>query len=116
MPHIRVLGFRAHSNGPALVIDTDSNWIDLTIQTGSVLAIQLLGGSSYPVYIFNFRHGKPTLVAKDRSAGGITYAEEHLDNPIRDVVVITVPPKVYPDESGAFPQGAPHRYRLNETE
>ncbi len=111
-PHIRGLGFRDRTNRPSLVVDTDGDWITLTIQTGPVLAIQLLGGSSDSIYIFNFRNKEPTLVARDRTAGGVAYSERHLDHPVRDFVLISVPPKVYPDGNGALPKVRPHQYRL----
>lgn len=108
---IQLLGYSAGQRRPALVINTGAKWLDLIIQTENVLIVQALDGvSSAALYIAQFQNGKPMLVAKDRTVGGVSYSEDHREG--GDYVIITVPLKVYRDERGNPPPVAPHRYRL----
>jgi hypothetical protein len=108
---IQLLGYSARQTRPALVINTGAKHADLLIQTGNALVLQAQDGvSSSALYLVQFQNGKPVLVAKDRTVGGVSYSEDHQD--IGDYVTITVPLKTYRDETAKPSDVPPHQYRL----
>jgi hypothetical protein len=85
--------------------------LELSIQTGNALIVQAVDGvTSSALFVAQFRNGNPVLVAKDRTSGGVSYSEDHSET--GDYVIITVPLKVYRDQTTHPPDVPPHRYRL----
>ena len=108
---IQLLGYSARKPRPVLVINTGAKELGLLIQTGNALIVQAQDAvSSAALYVAQFRNGKPVLVAKDRTVGGVSYSEDHRE--IGDYVILTVPLKVYRDETTKPPDVPPHQYRL----
>lgn len=108
---IQLLGYSARQSRPSLVINTGARWLDLQIQTGNTLIVQASDGvTSSVLYVLQFQNGKPVLVAKDRTVGGVSYSEDHQGN--GDYVIINVPLKSYRDETADPPAVPPHQYRL----
>ena len=108
---IQLLGYSARQRRPALLINTGAKSLELLIQTENVIIAQAQDGvSSAALYIAQFQKGKPVLVAKDRTVGGVSYSEDHRRT--GDYVIITVPLKIYRDETIKQPDVPPHRYRL----
>lgn len=104
---IQLVGFTSGSTTPTLVEPGDH--IELLIQTGTLILIQMTAGSSSPTLVAQFRKGIPVLLGREDGVGGVTYSEDHKDG---DYAIITIPQKAFPDASGKFPKVAPHRYRL----
>jgi hypothetical protein len=108
---IQLLGYSERQSQPILLINTGAKRLELLIQTENVLIVQAEDGvSSSALYIAQFQNGKPLLVAKDRTVGGVSYSEDHQGT--GDYVMITVPLKVYRDGTTKQSDVAPHRYRL----
>ena len=104
---IQLVGFRAGATTPTLIEPGDH--IELLIQTGTLILVQMTAGSSSPTLVAQFRKGIPVLLGREDGVGGVTYSEDHTDG---DYAIITIPQKTSPNASGKFPKVAPHRYRL----
>ncbi len=104
---IQLLGFKANASAPSLM--EGGSPIELLIQTGTLLVIQMMAGSSDPTLVAQFQKGNPVLLGREDGVGGITYSEDHKDG---DYAIITIPQKSFPDVYGKFPTVPPHRYRL----
>ena len=108
--HIQLLGFKRGSERPSIVVNTEAHLTALVIQTGSVLAVEVIDGvSSYGFYLLTFKQGSPIVVGQDRTVGNVSYSESHLEHPVRDLVNFVVPLKTYPGE----PKKVPKTYHLN---
>src|SRR5690349_8626316 len=55
---IQVLMFEADASKPAVFLDTHELWPTLLVHSQNVLVMQMIGGSSSPVYILRFRKGR----------------------------------------------------------
>jgi hypothetical protein len=85
--------------------------LDLQIQTRNIFIVQAGDGvSSSALYVLQFQNGKPVVVAKDRTVGGVSYSEDH--QAAGDYVIIKVPLKIYRDETAHPDAVPPHQYRL----
>jgi hypothetical protein len=104
---IQLLGFKAHANTPSLV--EPGSHVELLIQTGTLIVVQMTAGSSSPTLVAQFQKGLPVLLGREDGVGGVTYSEDHKDS---DYAIITIPQKTFPDAYGKFPEVPPHRYRL----
>lgn len=105
---IQLLGFRAGAKSPSLI--EGGSQIELLIQTGTLLLIQMTAGSSSPTLVAQFRKGSPVLLGREDGVGGVSYREDHTNG---DYAIITIPQKTFPDGSRRFPNvRPPHRYRL----
>lgn len=98
-PSIQLAGFKAGEHEPTLLIDTEQPAVGRLIQTGTVLFVQVVAGSSSPTYILQIS-----------AAGGVAYREEYLRE--GDFAVFSVPLKTYPDETGKFSNTQPRIIRL----
>lgn len=104
---VQLLGFKANTDVPALI--EGGSHIELLIQTGTVLVMQMTAGSSSPTLVAQFQKGNPVLLGREDGVGGITYKEEHKDG---DYAIVTIPQKVFPNAYGKFANVPPHQYRL----
>lgn len=55
---VQVLMFEAYASKAAMFLDTHDRWPSLLVHSRNVLVIQMIGGTSSPVYIFRFQNGK----------------------------------------------------------
>ena len=103
---VQLVGFKADANTPALV--ERGSHIELLIQTGTVLVMQMTAGSSSPTLVVQFQKGTPVLLGREGGTGGVTYREDRKNG----YAIVTIPQKVFPDAYGKFPNVPPHQYRL----
>jgi len=101
---IQLVGFEADAREPSLI--EGGSHIELLIQTGTVIVIQMTAGSSSPTLVAQFQKGKPMLLAREDGIGGVTYSEDG------EYAVVTIPQKTFPNADGKFAEAPPHRYRL----
>ena len=104
---IQLVGFTANSTTPSLV--EPGGHIELLIQTGTFILLEMTAGSSSPTLVAQFQSGTPRLLGREDGVGGVTYSYDHEDP---NYAIITIPQKTLPDASGGHPNIAPHRYRL----
>lgn len=93
---------------PSLTVKTGYTYPALLSHTFNILVLESLGGSANHITVITFQNGKPS-VALERSAGGQVQLRRTEDN-----VIVTVPPKTYPDPDGKFPKvpNAVYTFRL----
>lgn len=104
---VQLLGFKAKEDAPSLI--ESGSHIELLIQTGTLLVMQMTAGTSSPTLVAKFQKGNPVIVGREDGAGGVTYTEDHQHS---DYAIITIPQKTFPDINGKFPKLPVHRYRL----
>ena len=104
---VQLLGFKANASAPSLM--EGGSPIELLIQTGTLLVMQMTAGSSDPTLVAQFQKGNPVLLSREDGVGGITYSEDHKNGAY---AIIAIPQKTFADAYGKFPNVPPHRYRL----
>ncbi len=104
---IQLLAFKANANTPSFV--EPGSHVELLIQTGTLIVVQMTAGSSSPTLVAQFQKGVPELLGREDGVGGVTYSEDHKGG--SDYAIITIPQKTFP-VGGKFPDVPPHRYRL----
>ncbi len=104
---IQLVGFKENADTPSLV--EDGSHVQLLIQTGTLIVVQMTAGSSSPTLVAQFQRGTPVLLGREDGVGGVTYAEDHNGG---DYAIITMPQKTFPDAAGRFPKVPRRHYRL----
>jgi hypothetical protein len=105
--HFQILGFMHGAQNPTLSLEDHHYWVEFVLSDLGTLVIQL-GSASHEsaVYILQFQNGKPILVAKDKTGGGITFSRQ--SDHRRDYLIVRVPQFYFPSN----PQIPDHVYRL----
>ncbi|MBI2681116.1 MAG: hypothetical protein HYX25_08950 [Candidatus Solibacter usitatus] len=92
---------------PSLVFDTGRGYPGYLAHAGSVLVLQIPGGSSDHVYVFMFQSGKPSVALKTATNAYIQAKQ------LEKTVVVVVPPKTYPMRTENFRRNHPRRNTLS---
>jgi hypothetical protein len=96
-----ITAYEKRRTEPSLVLDTGRGYPGYLAHAGSVLVLQIPGGSSDHVYVFIFQSGKPSIALKTTTNGFIQVKQ------LEKMIVVVVPPKTYPDANGKFPPQPP---------
>src|SRR5579862_126081 len=92
-----VTAYEKRRSEPSLVVNTGRGYPGYLAHAGSVLVLQIPGGSADHVYVLMFQSGEPSIALK-------TTTNEFIQVRQREkTVVVVVPPKTYPDANGKFP-------------
>jgi hypothetical protein len=94
---VLVNGYEPHKSNPSLTFDTGDSYPVQLVHIVNVLVFESLGGSANHVFVFTFLGGKPSLVLKRSTAGGIVVKSGD------KAVALNVPVKTYPGANGKFP-------------
>ena len=91
-----VSAYERMKQAPSLTFDTGYGYPVQLVHSANVLVLESLGGSANQVLVFAFHEGKPSVALKRSTAGEVQVKLTQKD------VIVTVPVKTYPDESGRF--------------
>ena len=80
-----------------MTLDTGDGYPLQLVHLLNVLVFESLGGSANHVFVFTFHNGRPSLVVKGSTAGGVQVRQ------LSDGVSVIVPQKTYPGPNGEFP-------------